>query len=166
MAVVDLYSQSDKEAGNGKKFSAINGSGTKVFYTEAYASVAASNDDGSVYRLFPDVPANLVPINICIQNEAITSGSDYDLGLYEVNNGAVVDKDILADGLDMSSARTVATWNNAGLTSVPITQATSKTLATLSAQTNPSASYDIALTANTVGSAAGVIKAMMLYTYK
>lgn len=164
MAVVDLYAQADKEAGNGKKFPAVKGSGSRTIVVSNLVSVAAADDNGSVYRVFCDIPSSVVPINITIQNEAITGGTDYDLGLYATNSGAVVEVDILADGLDMSSARTIATANNAGMTSVPITGGL-KSLATLSGQTNPSSSYDIALTANTVGTGAGVILVTMTFTY-
>jgi len=153
MAVVDLYSQTDLEAGNGKKFPSLNGLGTQTFTAVGMAVVVAADDNGSVYRVLADIPSNAVPINICIHHGAITAGTDWDLGLYEVNGGAVVDKDILADGLDLSTARTFATWNNVGMTTLDIVNGT-QTLATLSAQANPSSSYDLTLTANIVGSAA------------
>jgi hypothetical protein len=101
---------------------------------------------------------------ICIHNTAITAGTDYDVGLYKVNSGAVVDADILADGLDLSSAATVATWNNKGMTTIGIANGT-QDLATLGAETNPDASYDICLTANTVGSAAGTIRVTAVFAY-
>lgn len=153
MAVVDLYSQTDKEAGNGKKFPALNGSGTGTFTSVGTAVVVAADNDTSKYRVISDMPSNAVPLNICIHHGTITSGTDYDLGLYEVNSGAVVEVDVLANGLDLSTARTIAVWNNVGMTSLDIVNGT-QTLATLSGQTDPSASYDLVLTANTVGSAA------------
>lgn len=153
MAVVDKYVDANTLAG--KKTRPAFSSGDKVVTMKAVVSVAAADDDGSIYRLFKGVPSNFIPVNICIQNGAVTAGTDYDLGLYKTG-GAVVDKDILADGLDMSSARTVATWNNAGLTTVALAN-TQKTLAELSAQTDPDKDYDLALTANTVGSAAETI---------
>jgi hypothetical protein len=152
MAVVDLYSQTDLEAGNGKKFPSLNGLGTQTFTAVGTAVIVAADDNGSVYRVIPNMPSNAVPINICIHHGTITNGTDYDLGLYKVNSGAVVDKDILADGLDLSTARAISTWNNAGMTSLDIVNGT-QTLAALSAQTDPDASYDICLTANAVGSA-------------
>lgn len=162
MAVVDKYSQTDLEAGNGKKFPALNGAGIDTVTIVGTASVLAADDNLSVYRIFPDVPSNYVPIAICIHNTAVTNGTDYDLGLYETNSGAVVDKDILADGITMADARTIATLNNVGMTTIDIADGT-QSLATLSAQTNPSASYDIALTGNVVGTAAGTIRATGIF---
>jgi len=152
MAIVDLYSQADKEAGNGKKFTALNGSGTLTFTAVGTALVVAADNDGSIYRVVPDIPSNAVILNICIHHGTITSGTDYDVGLYKTNSGAVVEVDILADGLDLSTARAIAVWNNVGMTSVALADG-NKSLATLSGQTNPDASYDLCLTANTVGSA-------------
>lgn len=157
MAVVDLYSQADKEAGNGKKFPALNGTGIDTFTVVGTASVAAGDDDTSVYRVLFDIPSNAVPLNININNTAVTGGTDYDIGLYETNSGAVIDADILADGVSMASARTIAVVNNVGMTTIAIANGT-QTLGTLSAQTNVSSSYDIVLTANTVGTAAGTIR--------
>ncbi len=160
MAVVDIYTDSLVEAGK-KTLALKTGSGAETVTLTNVVTVASGDDDTSVYRVFADVPANFIPLCICIHNTAITSGSDYDLGLHKTANGAVVDKDILADGLDMSSARTIATWNNAGLTTVTLGEL--KTLAQLSAQTDPDSSYDITFTANTVGSAAGTIRVTAIF---
>lgn len=163
MAVEDKYVDSDLEAG--KLGSSLVTTGTNHHIMGiATTAVAAADDDLSVYRLFKNVPANLVPIKITIHNTAITGGTDYDLGLYKANSGAVVDKDILADGISMGSARTIATDNNAGLTTIGIANG-AQDLGTLSAQTNPDAAYDIALTANTVGTAAGTIRATAWFAY-
>ena len=162
MAVEDKYVDSNLAAG--KLASALNEQGTKTFTAVATVAVAAADDDGSVYRVFKNVPSSVVPICICIHNTAITSGTDWDVGLYKTNLGAVVDKDILADGLDLSSARTIATWNNAGMTTLTLSNGT-QDLGTLSAQTDPDAAYDIALTANTVGSAAGTVRVTATFAY-
>jgi hypothetical protein len=155
MAVENKYVDANLAAG--KKAKAGFAFGDNAITLRAIATVAAADDDGSKYRLFKQLPSNLIPVNICIHNAAITSGTDYDIGLYKSGtDGAVVEVDILADGLDMSSARAIATWNNAGMTSVPLAD-TQKTLAALSGQANPDEAYDLVLTANTVGSAAGAI---------
>lgn len=162
MAIEDKYVDSLTAAG--KLTSAISSQGTGTVTMVATVAVAADDDNGSVYRLFPSIPSSLVPINICVQNTAITSGTDFDLGLYKVKGGAVVDKDILADGLNLSSAVTVATWNNAGMTTIGIADGL-KDLATLGAETSPDAAYDICLTANTVGTAAGTVRVTATFAY-
>jgi len=152
----------DSLLASGKKASPLNVFGTNVVVGVATAAVAAADDDTSKYVLFKDVPSNLVPVIMCVHNTAITGGTDYDIGLYKANLGAVVEVDILADGLDLSSARTVATLNNAGLTSLTIANGT-QDLATLSGASAPDAAYDIVLTANTVGTAAGTVRVTAVF---
>lgn len=129
----------------------------------ATVEVAAGDDDGSVFRLFR-LPSNAKVLSIRILNDAITGGTSYDLGLYRTakDGGAVVDADAYGSAIDMTSARTTAffdgayeaadianiekeVWQNAGLTS------------------DPSVQYDVCLTANTVGTAAGTISAIVTY---
>lgn len=162
MAVEDKYTDADIVAG--KKANALKtGTGTKTVTLVGTVSVAAADDDDSVYRVLSNVPSNFVPLTIEIHNTAITAGDDYDLGLYKVNEGAVVEVDILADDLDMSSARTIATSNNAGMSSLTLAEV--KTLGELSGQTDVDSAYDIALTANTVGTADGTIRVTATFAY-
>jgi hypothetical protein len=150
----------------GKKSSALAaGVGAETVTMAQTVAVLAADADGDIYRVFANVPSSLVPIKIEINNTAVTGGTDYDLGLYKPNGGAVVDKDILADGISMATARTVATSNNAGLTTIAIADGF-ETLGELSAQTDVDAAYDIALTANTVGSADGTIRVVATFAYK
>lgn len=155
MAVVDYNADANVEAGKLANPAKIFGS--KVFVAVATVEVAAGDDDGSVYRLFNDVPANMIPTKIEINNDAITGGTDYDLGLYKTNDGAVVDKDVFMDGTSMASARTEGSPVS-GLTAVDVANLQKKLYehAGASLSTRESA-YDIALTANTVGTAAGTI---------
>lgn len=67
------------------------------------------------------------------------------------------------DGQNLSSALTRATGHQLGLANVNIANA-EKTLAELSTQTNPDESYDICLTANTVGSGAGTVTVIAKFT--
>lgn len=164
MAVEDKYTNADLVAG--KKAAAFQtGSGAKTVTMIATIAVAAADDDGSVYRAFANVPSAWVPVNIAVHNDAITGGTDYDLGLYKAGvGGAAVDADVLADGLDLSSAAALSGWNNAGLTTVAVENLGD--LATLGGESEPEASYDIALTANTVGSAAGDIRITATFVYQ
>lgn len=155
MAVEDKYVDADITAGKIAKAALSTGAETiTMVHTE---EIAAADDDGSVYRFFADVPSNLIPVEITIATDGITGGTDYDLGLYLPNGGAVVDKDVLMDGQTMASALTRATGHQLGLQTVDIANAT-KTLGELDAVSSTvPPSYDIALTGNTVGTAAGTI---------
>lgn len=159
MAVEDKYVDANLVAGKLAK-SALS-QGAETITMVATVEIAAADDNGSVYRFFKSVPANLIPLEITIACDAITSGTDYDLGLYKVD-GAVVDKDVLMDGQTLASALTRATGHQLGLQTVNIADA-GKSLGELSAQTNPDLSYDIALTANTVGTAAGTVTIIAVF---
>lgn len=150
MAVEDKYVDADIVAG--KLASALGAGSAKLTGGQVLCQVAAADDNGSKYRLFKNLPPDLVIQSIIIQNDAITSGTDYDLGLYIGDSGAAKDVDVLVDGADLSSAGTnvyllvdpakagMALWELAGDT------VSTKELG-----------YDIVLTANTVGSGAGDI---------
>ena len=153
MAVEDKYVNADLAAG--KLAKAALSSGAEPIVIVATEEIAVADDDGSVYRFFKSVPSNYIPVEITIACDAITNGTDFDLGLYKVD-GAVIDKDVLMDGQTLATALTRATGHQLGLAAVNIADAT-KTLGELSAQTDVDGSYDIALTANAVGSAAGTV---------
>jgi hypothetical protein len=155
MAVENKYVNADMAAGK-KSSTRATGSGAEIVGYVVTFETAAADDDGSIYRLISSIPSNLIPYEISITCDTITAGTDWDLGLYKPNLGAVVEKDVLMDGQTLATALTRATGYQLGLKDVNIADAT-KTLAQLSGQTNPDESYDLALTANTVGTAAGTV---------
>lgn len=159
MAVEDKYVDANLAAGKLAKSALSMGAETVTMV--ATEELAVADDDGSVYRFFKSVPSNLIPIEINVYCDTITSGTDFDLGLYEVG-GAAVDADVLMDGQTLATALTRATGHNIGLGNVNIADAT-KTLGELSGQTAVDLSYDIALTANTVGSAAGTVTIVAVF---
>lgn len=154
MAVENKYVNAN--LASGKKAKSALSQGANVVVMVATEEIAAADDDGSVYRFFKNVPSNLIPVSITMTCDAITGGTDYDLGLYKPDLGAVIVKDVLMNGQTLATALTRATGHQLGLAAVNIADAT-KTLGELSAQAKPDTSYDIALTANTVGSAAGTV---------
>lgn len=125
--------------------------------------VAAANDDGSVFR-FCRVPSGARIHSIRVFCDAITAGTVYDCGLYKpaALGGAVVDADCYATDVDLSSAITQGTeiafeardiaavenraWQDAALTADPFIE------------------YDICLTGDTVGSAAGTLTLVVAWT--
>lgn len=165
MAVENKYTNDNNAAGKLSK-SVYGGVGSNLVVMVATEEIAAADDDGSVYRLFKSVPSSYIPVEISIMSDGITGGSDYDLGLYEVGAGAaVVDKDILMDGQTMASALTRASGHQLGLQTVAIENVgkTLGELAVIGAATEEIAAYDIALTANTVGTAAGTISVIAIF---
>ena len=158
MAVEDKYINADVVAGIPAK--AVEFSGDDEKYVTTTFEVAAADDDDSVYRI-AKLAATAVISNIVVTNDAITGGTDWDLGIYDVlngpNSGAVKDADKLADGLDLSSARAEGSGIS-GLSAVPLADA-QKPLYLLAGDTasDHPGQYDIAWIANTVGSAAGTV---------
>lgn len=136
--------------------------------------VAAADNDGDTYTFFP-VHLECRVDDLQLINDAITAGTDYDFGFYKITDGdlgAVIDADILADGIDLSSAR--ANWTSimfAG--SGAVDQGALKQLlweilgyASIGAarDANPTGQVYFVATANTVGSAAGTMSVRLSVT--
>lgn len=153
MAVEDKYVVTDFDSGS--LLDSNSNGGTKLKPVIVTFEVAAADDNGSVYRLFRVNSCDTI-YSLEISNDAITGGTDYDVGLYDITtDGAVADKDIFADGLDLSSA---GDKTNA-LTAPAIEELGGEIwdIAGLSLTSDPNKEYDVAITANTVGTAAGTI---------
>jgi hypothetical protein len=123
--------------------------------------VAAADDNASVYRCVR-LPSNAVIHRIEVLNDAITAGTDYDVGVYTpaIGGGAVVSAAKFASAIDMSSARALPL--DAMFEVLDIAQMEKRLWEHLSLSADPMLEYDICFTANTVGSAAGTI-AMRVY---
>lgn len=154
MAVVDKYVDTQLEAG--KLGVAGFSTGVQPISFIARIEVAADDDDGSVYRFLKGIPSTMMIRELSIHNEAVTGGTDYDLGIYKTSKGAAVDADRLMDGQSMATARARTSGWNVGLVSINI-EDSQMTIAEFGAETDADSSYDLALTANTVGTAAGTI---------
>lgn len=156
MAVVSSFANTS--LGTGTLLDSSKSGSTKLL--SQLVSVASADDDGSVYGLFL-VNSNDAPVSCNICTTAITSGTDYDLGLYAYNMdgtiGTVADKDILLDGQTMATASLVLN----GLGSVTADLRGKKFWQLLGLSADPQKTYVVALTANTVGSAAGSINVDM-----
>ena len=153
MAVENYFTNYGTSPGVGEKLEPGRGAYDEV-NIQGWAQVAAADSDGSTYLIAKDVPSSFRLTEIKIDHDAITSGTDYDLGVYNSETGAEVDKDLFLDGGDLSSAAKGLD----GLSAVDIANIGAlKTIAELLGLTASTAKsrYDIVLTANTVGSAAG-----------
>lgn len=134
--------------------------GQEVTRFVANAAVAAADDDGSVYRLFRDIPNSFRPTRIIVMTDGITGGTAYSLGLYDRALGAVVNKNLFMTGQTMA----VASRSLDGLSNVSVLNIGNKaTIAELLSLTPSTAKpgYDVALTGDTVGTAAGNVTVIM-----
>ena len=160
MAVENKYV--DADVANGKLTSAAFITGNKDTTLIFNFEVAAADDDLSVYRIAKAIQPDLIITEITLFNDAITGATDYDIGLYETTGedgvvGPVIDRDVYLDGEDINAGNTRASPVN-GLTNIAIENVQKRiyenagdTLETKKLM------YDIAITAVTVGSAAGTI---------
>ncbi len=157
MAVEDKYVNADIVAG--VKGKAVEVHGAKNVVAIVSFEVAVADDDGSIYRILKNMPASAVISKIEIFNDAITGGTDWDLGFYKnlERGGEVKSKDVLVNGLSVASAR-IHGAGVSGLTALNIANA-GDTVFEHAGDTleTREIGYDLALTANTVGGTAGTI---------
>lgn len=165
MAIVDksgtINNLSSIDTANNKVAENVT-SGGKIRIIRDTVEIAAADDDGSKYRL-ARIPANAILKEITIACDAITGGTDFDLGFYDVpeaNSGAVISVDALVDGQTLATASRVLD----GTSNVGIADLHKKAweLAGLSEATTKL--VDIVLTGNTVGTAAGTVTVTTIYS--
>lgn len=158
MAVENKYNDQIESLNNaGKAFPALYSAGANVFVVTGSFEVAAADDNDSVYRAAKNLPPNMVVVSATVSNDAITGGTDYDFGIYEAGKAGVAkDADAYADGLDLSSA-----GDQTNLLQSLDKANRYQDIGTLAGDTIDSFNrdgYDLAFTANTVGTAAGTIQ--------
>jgi len=151
MAVVNAYVSTDTQN--------VKQSGAELVSMVAIASVAAADSDGSIYRLFK-VNKNLVPVSIEINCPAIANSTSWDLGVYKMLElgGAVKDANILMAAKNLSGGKAIGSEQN-GMADLTVANIGKQIweLAGLTDENDADNNYDLALTANTVGSADGKI---------
>ena len=158
MAVIDEYVLADAEADKLVN-PAFNGKG-ELYAATAIVNIDSGDDDASVFRLFRSINSDFIPKEILITNDALTSGTDFELGLYEPNSGVLVDIDILMGTTDMSSGRAEGSGVS-GLSAISLANTQKKLFELVGQTVGPNGTkdptFDIVLTANTIGSTTGVI---------
>ena len=164
MAVLDVYANALSAAG--KKAPPYFAGGGQLLCILFTYEIAAADDDASVIRI-GRLPANAIPVKGELFADALTSGTDYDCGLYKPGvGGAVVDKDLFADALDPASGEAITAPLNllTNLGGADPVGNYGKTLWELLGLTRAGRQdYDLAITANTIGSAAGTISGNFWY---
>ena len=142
---------------------AVNLKGGRLREQVATVEIAAADDDGSTYRLFRVHTSDRVS-SIEIFNDAISGGTDFNIGAYDVADagGAIIDGgNSWGDAVTMASARTTPTDVCYEINDVAnIEQEVWEVLALTS---DPNKFVDIVLTAVTVGTVAGTISARLRY---
>jgi len=117
MAVINAYVDSNLAAG--KKGNPANIMPGQVFGFACTFEIAIADGDASVYRI-ANLDANMVPLSLLMACDAASDITTVDLGLYLPGaNGAVVDADCFADGIDSDTGAILGS-DLEGLVSLPI----------------------------------------------
>lgn len=164
MAVEDKYVNS--LLASGKLAPGHNAIGGQLLCLPFVFEVAAADSNASVYRI-GKLPANAIPVKGEIFADASVDGTDFDCGLYKPGvGGAVVDKDLFADGLDLASGEAITAPLNL-LTNLggadPIASYGKNVWELLGLAAPTLQAYDLAITANVAGGAAGTISGAFWY---
>lgn len=135
--------------------------GGKIRYFVATVAVAAADDDTSVIRICR-VHSSWTLVSAKVFNTAITGGTDYTLGIHQTaaNGGAVVVKNTYADGVSLATANT--TGLEIAFNTRAITAAKNRIWQDLALTSDPNRYYDLTMTADTIGTAAGNITVQVL----
>lgn len=125
-------------------------------------TIAASDSNTSTYRL-SRVKSGYRVHSIRIQNDAITGGTSFQLGLYDTaaNGGAVVSANLFATALDLSAGNVAGTDVAFQNNSVGNVEKRIWELLALSA--DPFKDYDLVLTAVTIGTSGGKVSAAITW---
>lgn len=127
--------------------------------------IAAADDNGSVYRL-GRVHSSWRISELTLFNDAITSGSVFDVGLYRTaaDGGAVVDANAFADNISLTSASLTGTQLlNEGGSAVGVEDIEQRVWEMAGQSSDPDVWYDICFTGDTVGSGAGTVSLRIRY---
>lgn len=136
--------------------------GNGSFVASATFEVAALDDDGSIFRVFKNVSPNIIPTWIGISCDAITGGTDWVLGLYKPELGAVISANCLMTTQTLATAAPLGQGALNGLKGLDVANVNQR-IFEIAGHTisNKLDSYDIALTANTIGTVAGTVTVVM-----
>ena len=128
-----------------------------LYISRDTAEVAADDDNGSVYRILR-LPSNACIKELNLLNDAITAGTDFDIGVYQTadNGGAVVDINLFGDAIDLSSERTLP-LNAMYEGGIDIINGDTRLWELLGLSADPHREYDICLTGVAVGTGAGSV---------
>lgn len=162
MAVVNTLADQITRRDAGKKV-AVDQNGAVLRMKSATLELAAADDDTSVFRLV-GLKSHEVVHSILLFCDAITAGTSFDVGLYRTaaDGGAVVDADAYGSAVDLSTASKVGI--EVAFEARDIANCNKKVFEDAGLSADTGLEYDLALTANTVGSAAGTVSCKVYYT--
>jgi len=137
--------------------------GSRLRHSTATVEILAADDNNSVYRMVR-LPSNAIVTRIEVMNDAITGGTDYDIGLYDTlaDGSAVVDVNAYGDAIDMSSARTLPL--DVSFEILDIDKVEKRLFEVLGLSADSNQFYDLCYTGVVVGTAAGTLTMRVTYS--
>ena len=148
-----------------KVMNALNIMGGVLREQAATVEIAAADDANSTYRLCR-LHSSWRVSEIKRFNDAITSGTDYDVGLYRTaeDGGAAVDANLYADAVSLASASITGTHDLYETGSAVGVEKIEKAIwEQLGLATDPGLWYDLVYTGFTPGSGAGTLSVLVRY---
>lgn len=161
MAVINDYVTHNASSVAVNADTAARFSGGRVRAIPFSFEVAAADSDGSVYRIGQISPLCIMK-SIKLLSDAIAAANDYDIGVYKplAIGGAVIKKDCFLDGADINAGK--ATFTEMFVPAIDAVGKSAFIVAGLSAaDIGKYGVFDLAITANTVGTAAGTISGII-----
>lgn len=129
-------------------------SGAAVHAAVATLEMAAADSNNSIYR-FCRVWSGCRLQHVWLRNDAITSATAVDFGLWDISDGAVVSQALFADDVSLASARTQPT--DLLHYSLNIDKAEKRIWELLGLSADPQKEYDVAAIATAKGGGAGTL---------
>ena len=154
MAVINAFVNADVAAGKKGNPALVSGGQLRSFVS--VFEVASGDDDGSIYKI-AKLPANAILTSLTLNSDAITGLTSIDCGLYK-ESGVVADANLFLSAEDIAAGQAIGTAQDA-MEDLALENLGKKLYEQLglTVATATETAYDLALTANTVGSAAGTI---------
>jgi len=120
--------------------------------------VDATDDNGSTYRM-ARIPTNAILNELTIKHDAITGGTDFVVGFYEINDGAAINANVLLASTSFASAGTVD-----GLSNIDIADSAKQVWELIGLAKDSNSLVDVVITGNVVGTASGTIATNLIYS--
>jgi hypothetical protein len=165
-----------------KSLRALQGNGSDGGNALAIVNIAASDNNGSVYRLFKNLDARITILALNVFNSALTTGTSYGLGLYLPNLSLVTQTTVsyfsgvmnlttthgtsplYGATLDGLAGLAIATAGPSGQAGTVWTNRLFEHAGLLvQAQPSPVDAFDLCLTATTASTVAGTVIVSMQY---
>ena len=160
MAVVTKYGRGYKDPNAISLAEPAHAEGQVRVVTTGPIAIANGDSAGSRHYLAKIPSSAIIMPQSTLYHEGVTGCNDYDIGVEK--DGAIIDADVLADGLDISAAGTKSVVATSGATG----SIGKRLWELLGLAVDPAVEYDIVGTMKAAATAAKMIEAVIYYAKK